>query len=76
MKKSGSSHTLRTILAQNLRHIRSAKGWSQEDLADAVGLHRTYIGSIERGERNLGIDNVERLANVLQIPVTNLLTKP
>ncbi|MCP1227766.1 MAG: helix-turn-helix transcriptional regulator [Acetobacter sp.] len=76
MKKSGSSHILRTILAQNLRHIRSAKGWSQEDLADAVGLHRTYIGSIERGERNLGIDNVERLANVLQIPVTNLLTKP
>ncbi|MCH4025599.1 MAG: helix-turn-helix transcriptional regulator [Acetobacter fabarum] len=55
--------------------MRSAKGWSQEDLADAVGLHRTYIGSIERGERNLGIDNVERLANALQIPVTNLLTK-
>lgn len=75
MKESGSSHTLRTILAQNLRYMRSAKGWSQEDLADAVGLHRTYIGSIERGERNLGIDNVERLANALQIPVTNLLTK-
>lgn len=75
MKESGSSHTLRTILAQNLRHMRSAKGWSQEDLADAVGLHRTYIGSIERGERNLGIDNVERLANALQITVTNLLTK-
>jgi transcriptional regulator with XRE-family HTH domain len=49
------------------------KGLSQEALADLAGLHRTYIGSIERGERNISIDNIERLANALDCKVTELL---
>lgn len=48
-------------------------GISQEDLADKAGLHRTYIGSVERGERNVSIDNIERLANAVGSTVQKLL---
>jgi len=48
-------------------------GLSQEELADIAGLHRTYVGSIERGERNVSIDNIERLAVALELDVIDLL---
>jgi transcriptional regulator with XRE-family HTH domain len=57
-----------SILARfgaNLRHLRKAQGFSQEAFADACGLDRTYIGGVERGERNIGIENVARLAQAL-----------
>jgi transcriptional regulator with XRE-family HTH domain len=59
-----STHT-RRILSRNLRELRLRHGWSQEQLAAQCDLHRTYIGAVERGERNLGIDNLERLARAL-----------
>ena len=65
--------SLRQRFAHNLRRVRLEKGLSQEALADLAGLHRTYIGSIERGERNISIDNIERLANALDCKVTELL---
>ena len=52
----------RKIFAENLRKARLAKGLSQEDLAELAHLHRTYVGSVERAERNVSIDNMERLA--------------
>ena len=52
----------RRIFAENLRKARLAKGLSQEDLAELAHLHRTYVGSVERAERNVSIDNMERLA--------------
>ena len=52
----------RRIFAENLRKARQAKKLSQEDLAELAGLHRTYVGSVERAERNVSIDNMERLA--------------
>ena len=46
---------------------------SQEQLAEDCGLHRTYVGSVERGERNVSIDNMERIATALQVDIAELL---
>jgi len=67
------SAVLRTILASNIRSLRASKGISQEDLAGDCGLHRTYIGSVERGERNISLDNIERIAVALGVTVPQLL---
>lgn len=61
-------------MAANLRALRRARGLSQEDLAALSGLHYTYIGGIERGERNLSIDNVGRLADALGLDAVDLLS--
>jgi len=53
--------------------IRAQKGISQEKLADLAGLHRTYVGSVERGERNISIDNIEKLANALEVKISSLI---
>ncbi len=64
---------LREILATNMRRLRAQRSWSQERLAEAAGLHRTYVGGIERGERNVGIDNVEAIAEALRVTPHELL---
>lgn len=63
----------RRIFAENLRKARLAKRLSQEDLAELANLHRTYVGSVERAERNVSIDNMERLAVALGVPLPLLL---
>lgn len=63
----------RKIFAENLRKARLAKGLSQEDLAEVANLHRTYVGSVERAERNVSIDNMERLAAAVNLPLPKLL---
>ncbi|MGI8786390.1 MAG: helix-turn-helix domain-containing protein [Pyrinomonadaceae bacterium] len=65
----------RIIFAKNLRKFRLEKKLSQEDLADSANLHRTYIGSVERGERNISIDNMERLATALDCTIADLLAE-
>ena len=57
----------------NVKHIRKIRGWSQEKLAKKTGLHRTYIGSIERNERNVSLINVERIAKALNVNLKKLL---
>ena len=56
---------------QRVRHFRKLKGISQEDLADLCDLHRTYIGSVERGERNITLINAEKIAIALEEPLVS-----
>lgn len=60
---------IRTIYGDRLRQIRLEKGVSQETLAAAAELHRTYVSSVERGERNVSIVNIARLAEALKVPI-------
>lgn len=57
----------RQSFGQRLRNLRRDKGYSQEKLAELAGLHRTYISDVERGERNVGLDNIWRLSNALHV---------
>lgn len=68
-----ANSSLRAKVASNLHKIRLSRGLSQERLAEIAGLHRTYIGSVERGERNISIDNIEVIANALQVSASELL---
>jgi len=63
----------REILATNLKALRAARGWSQEQLALEAGLHRTFIAHVERCARNISLDNVERLAEALGVEAGQLL---
>lgn len=65
--------TAREVFASNLRRLRLNKGLSQEALAERAGLHRTYVGSVERGERNISIDNMDRLARALDVELIELI---
>jgi transcriptional regulator with XRE-family HTH domain len=57
----------------NIRRVREEKGLTQEELGDLAGLHRAYIGQIERGEKNIGIRNLERIATALGVTIRDLL---
>jgi len=59
------------LFGSNVRHFRSIKRMSQEELANICDLHRTYIGSIERGERNITLINAEKIAIALEVPITS-----
>jgi transcriptional regulator with XRE-family HTH domain len=63
----------RKLLAQKLRVLRLMRKWSQEDLAAASGLHRTYISLLERAACNVSLDNIERLAKAFNLTVSELL---
>lgn len=71
--KRARVESARARLARHLRALRAARGLSQEALAELAELHRTYVGSIERGERNVSLDNVECLAIALQVDICDLL---
>jgi transcriptional regulator with XRE-family HTH domain len=58
---------------RRLREVRTGKGISQEKLAELAGLHRTYVSSVERGERNISLVNIENLANALGVPMAALM---
>jgi len=58
-------------MGQYLRTVREKKGWSQEEMAFECGLHRTYVGSVERGEYNLTLLTLRRITNTLGISMTD-----
>ena len=67
---------LQRELGDNLRDYRQERNLSQEVLADRLGVHRTYLGGMERGERNLTLRSVERLADRLGLAPLDLLGRP
>ncbi len=64
---------IRILVGAKLRQLRENNGWSQEDLGFESGLHRNYIGGIERGERNVAIVNLAKLAKALGVMPRDLL---
>jgi transcriptional regulator with XRE-family HTH domain len=62
-----------TVLGSNIRQKRIAVGLSQEELAKRAGLHRTYLGGVERGERNVSVQNLARIASALGVEAFELL---
>lgn len=63
---------IRIRFGARVRQLRNDRGWSQEAFADLCGLHRTYIGSIERGEQNISLENIEKVATTLGISLAEL----
>ena len=57
---------------RRVRELREQAGWSQEQFAEECGLHRTYVGGIERGERNVGLVNIARIAQALGVSIAGL----
>jgi len=56
-----------------VRELRTQRNWSQEELAEKTGFHRTYIGMVERAERNLSLTNIEVFAKTFEMSVSDLL---
>lgn len=68
-----SKHKILNIFGENVRKYRNKLEISQEELADRAGLHRTYIGMIERAEKNITLINIEKIANALEVKIDDLL---
>ncbi len=67
---------LQGTVGANLRRYRRERGLSQEEFAIEIGVHRTYMGGIERGERNLTLKSVERIAAAIDVDPLELLRRP
>jgi transcriptional regulator with XRE-family HTH domain len=75
MAKARKTGGLQRVIAANIKRLRLAKSYSQEELAHVCGYHRTYVGMIERGERNISIATLEALAGALGVEPHRLLLK-
>lgn len=63
-------------IGDRIRELRNSRGWTQDELGEKCELHRTFIGSVERGERNISILNLRVIAGVLRVPLAELLIEP
>ena len=63
---------IKAQFGQKIRELRKAKWWSQEELWQEAWLHRTYIGIVERGEKNISLENIKKLADTLNTPIKSL----
>lgn len=73
MKSLHFMDSIQTKLGERIQEIRKERSFSQEDLAFKCGLHRTYISDVERGARNISIRNLKRIAQSLEISLSDLL---
>jgi len=70
-----SSENILEIFGRNVQKYRKEKEISQEKLAEIAGVHRTYVGMIERAEKNITLRNMEKIANALNVKIKDLLEK-
>ncbi|MDB5801069.1 MAG: transcriptional regulator [Rhodocyclales bacterium] len=75
MSVKSAKLSLVSVFAANIRRRRLALGWSQEEFAEQAGVHRTYIGMLERGEKNVTIYNIEKIALALGVEPALLLKR-
>jgi len=71
----GARSQLLVAFGASVRDLRRARLLSQETFAERVGIHRTYVGDVERGERNIGLVNIGRLAAALEITLAELMAE-
>lgn len=64
--------TPKSVFGKAVRGLREQRGYSQEELAERADLHRNYIGGVERGERNVGLENIVKLARALSVRTKDL----
>ena len=64
--------SLRNIIGERIRYIRKSKGLSQEELANLASVHPTYIGQLERGEKNATIDSLQRITKALEVSLSDM----
>ncbi|MCP9470865.1 MAG: helix-turn-helix transcriptional regulator [Nitrospira sp.] len=76
MKGVKSVKDIQTRLGRRVRALRKARGWSQEELGERASLHPTYVGGIERGERNVSLINLAKLSEAFQIGMAEFLSFP
>lgn len=76
MRNQTQKFSAQLLFAGNLKRLRLQKGLTQELLAEGAGLHPNYISSVERGQRNISIGNIERIATALGVTMAELLTEP
>lgn len=75
MQKQTQKSGAQLLFASNMKRIRLDKKLTQENVAEGAGLHPNYISSVERGERNISIGNIERISCALGVPMTELLAE-
>ena len=66
--------SVKSRFGARLRQLRDERGYSQEELAERAGLHRNYVGGVERGERNVALENIVKLSKALSVKPSELFT--
>ena len=69
-----ATRSVKSRFGARLRQLRDERGYSQEELAERAGLHRNYVGGVERGERNVALENIVKLAKALAIKPSDLFS--